>query len=157
MGDGMSQHSPQLQQPSAAMRPAGSRWVPVSRARPDHPQLPLTVPARDRREGGGAALAREPRLEPPLARQGLGGFREDARPPKQAEAAAAPSRQPWVLTCRLAVGRWRSTTSGDPAMSGAWRVPPVSSCYTAVLLLPTPSSLHPVLFACLPIPGCSWV
>lgn len=60
---------------------ADPRWVPGPRARRGDPQLPLAVPARDPREGGGAALAREPGLETPLARQGSGGFREDARPP----------------------------------------------------------------------------
>lgn len=129
------------------MRLVGPRWVPMPCARPNCSQLPLTVSARDPREGGGAALAREPRLEPPLARQGLGGFREDARPPEQAEAAAAPSCQPRVLTCRLAVGWWQSTTSRDPGMSGFWRGPlcllaTQLSCFFLPRPLCAPCSLH---------------
>jgi hypothetical protein len=66
---------------------------------------------------------------------GLGSsLRSFARSPLQAEAAAAPSRQPRALTCRHVLGlARRAATSGDQGMYGALWGPPVSSRYTSCL------------------------
>lgn len=120
---------------------AGPRWVPGPRVRRDGPQLPLAVSARDPRQRGrrcacpGTPVGTAPRAP------GLGGFREDARPPKQAEAAAGLSRLPRALTCPLALGRWQSTTSGDPGMREAGGDPRVFLLHSCLASsYPVPSS-----------------
>lgn len=155
MGHGMRRRPPQLQQPSAAMRPApGGSPDParVVAARSCHSRCPRGT----RGKGAALRLPGNPGWSRPSLARVRGASGKTPGLPKKPRLLRRPRAGPrrsrarslWVGGSPPHLG-----TQGCVKLEGTLESP----CYTAVLLLPSPSPPHPALPACLPIPECSWV